>query len=136
MFAEDQTWMLAAIKAGYAKAYVPEAAVYHSHDFCMWETLQRNFDEASSFRRDFQYELQRSLGKALASAALLARRDARWLREEGVPNWQWIGQSAYMAGIELARTLGQYLGTKYQHLPKWLLENISRDQGLQRSRSI
>ena len=27
MFAEDQTWMLAAIRAGYSKAYEPEAAV-------------------------------------------------------------------------------------------------------------
>jgi rhamnosyltransferase len=135
MFAEDQTWMLAAIKAGYAKAFVPEAAVYHSHDFGVWETLQRNFDEASSFQRDFGYDMQRSLARALASAALLARRDARWLRQAGVRGGGWLKHSAYMAGIELARTLGQFLGTQYQRLPAWLLGVISRDQALQRGGS-
>lgn len=135
MFAEDQTWMLSAIKAGYAKAFVPEAAVYHSHDFGVWETLQRNFDEASSFQRDFGYDMQRSLARALASAVLLARRDARWLRQAGVRGWSWLKHSAYMAGIELARTLGQFLGTRHQSLPAWLLRVISRDQALQRGRA-
>lgn len=135
MFAEDQTWMLSAIKAGYAKAFVPEAAVYHSHDFGVWETLQRNFDEASSFQRDFGYDMQRSLARTLASAVLLARRDARWLRQAGVRGWSWLKHSAYMAGIELARTLGQFLGTRHQSLPVWLLRVISRDQALQRGRA-
>ena len=135
MFAEDQTWMLAAIKAGYSKAYVPEAAVYHSHDFGVWETLQRNFDEASSFQRDFGYEIQRSLWRALASAVLLARRDARWLRQAGVGGISWVKQSVYMAAIELARTLGQFLGTRHRRLPGWLLGVVSRDQALQRGRT-
>lgn len=135
MFAEDQTWMLAAIKAGYAKAFVPEAAVYHSHDFGVWETLQRNFDEASSFQRDFGYDIQHSLARALSSAILLARRDARWMRQAGDRGVSWLKHSAYMAGIELARTLGQFLGTRYQHLPRWLLGVVSRDQALQRGRS-
>lgn len=135
MFAEDQTWMLAAIKAGYSKAYVPEAAVYHSHDFGVWETLQRNFDEASSFRRDFGYEIQSRLWRALASAVLLARRDARWLRQAGLRGVSWVRHAAYMAAIELARTVGQLLGTRYRSLPGWLLGVVSRDQALQRGRN-
>ena len=135
MFAEDQTWMLAAIRAGYSKAYEPEAAVFHSHDFGVWETLQRNFDEASSFKRDFGYEIQRSLWRALGCAALLARRDARWLREARVDGLSWIKDSVYMASIELARTLGQFLGTRYRSLPDWLLGILSRDQALQRGRA-
>lgn len=135
MFAEDQTWMLAAIKAGHAKAFVPGAAVYHSHDFGVWETLQRNFDEASSFQRDFGYDIQRSLARALVSAALLARRDARWMRQAGDSGLSWLKHSVYMAGIELARTLGQFLGTRHRQLPGWLLGVISRDQSLQRGRA-
>ncbi|MDE2413708.1 MAG: glycosyltransferase family 2 protein [Comamonadaceae bacterium] len=135
MFAEDQTWMLAAIKAGHAKAFVPEAAVYHSHDFGIWETLQRNFDEASSFQRDFGYDVQHSLVRALGSAAALARRDARWLYQAGVRGWAWLKNAGYMAGIELARTLGQFLGTRHRGLPRWLLGVISRDQALQRGRT-
>jgi len=133
-FAEDQTWALAAVEAGYGKAYAPQAAVYHSHDFGIWETLQRNFDEARSFQRSFGYEVQRSFLRALASAGLLARRDAFWLRETGLRGWGWVEKTAYMAGIELARTSGQFLGTHHRRLPAWLLGVISRDQALQRGR--
>ena len=135
MFAEDQTWMLAAIKAGHAKAFVPEAAVYHSHDFGVWETLQRNFDEASSFQRDFGYQVQPSLARALASSVLLARRDARWMRQAGDRGASWLKHCVYMGGIELARTLGQFLGTRHRQLPLWLVGVISRDQSLQRGRA-
>lgn len=134
-FAEDQTWALAAVEAGYGKAYAPEAAVYHSHDFGIWETLQRNFDEARSFQRYFGYDMQRSLVRAWASAALLARRDAAWLRQAGQRGWGWMKKAVYMAGIELARTSGQFLGTQHRRLPAWLLGMLSRDQGLQRGRS-
>ncbi|WP_273360840.1 glycosyltransferase family 2 protein [Simplicispira suum] len=133
-FAEDQTWALSAVEAGYGKAYAPQAAVFHSHDFGIWETLQRNFDEARSFQRSFGYDMQRSSLRALASAGLLARRDAGWLREAGLRGWGWVKKSAYMAGIELARTSGQFLGTKHRRLPAWLLGIISRDQALQRGR--
>ena len=134
-FAEDQTWALAAVKAGYGKAYAPQAAVYHSHDFGIWETLQRNFDEARSFQRDFDYDMQCSLVRAWASAALLARRDAAWLRQAGQRGFGWVKNAVYMAGIELARTSGQFLGTQHRRLPEWLLGILSRDQGLQRGRS-
>lgn len=134
-FAEDQTWALAAVKAGYGKAYAPQAAVYHSHDFGIWETLQRNFDEASSFQRSFGYDIQRSLVRAWVSAAGLARRDAVWLREAGQTGWGWATRAAYMAGIELARSSGQFLGTQHRRLPRWLLGLLSRDQTLQRGRS-
>jgi len=133
-FAEDQTWALAAVKAGYGKAYAPEAAVYHSHDFGIWETLQRNFDEARSFQRDFGYDMQRSLLRAWASAGLLARRDAGWLRQAGQRGWSWVKSTIHMAGIELARTSGQFLGTQHRRLPGWLLGVLSRDQTLQRGR--
>jgi len=133
-FAEDQTWALAAVQAGYGKAYAPQAAVYHSHDFGVWETLQRNFDEARSFQRDFGYDMQRSLLRAWASAGLLARRDAGWLRQAGLRGWSWVKSTIYMAGIELARTSGQFLGTQHRRLPGWLLGALSRDQALQRGR--
>ncbi|HRL97881.1 MAG TPA: glycosyltransferase family 2 protein [Acidovorax sp.] len=136
MFAEDQTWMLAAIKAGYSKAFVPDAMVYHSHDFGVWETLQRNFDEARSFQRDFGYDIQRSLVRALVSAAALMRRDARWLYQAGLRGAAWMKTTGYMGGIELARTLGQFLGTRHRGLPKWLLRVVSRDEALQRGRSV
>lgn len=131
-FAEDQTWALRAIEAGFGKAFAPEAAVFHSHDFGVWETLQRNFDEACSFQRYFGYRVQPGMVRALASGIMLARRDAGWLREQGVRGWAGLKHMSYMALIEFARVIGQYLGTHHDRLPGWLRRSVSRDEKLQR----
>lgn len=133
MFAEDQTWALQAIRAGYGKAFAPDAAVFHSHDFGVWETLQRNFDEARSFRLYFGYRMQPGLFGTLRTALALARRDRAWLRDDGgLRGWALWRAASYMAAVELARVVGQYLGTASEQLPRWLPAMISRDQGLQR----
>ncbi len=130
-FAEDQTWALEAISAGYSKAFVPEAVVFHSHDFGVWETFQRNFDEARSFERYFGYQMQSALPSALRSSVGLARRDYLWLKQAGVRGWSLLKNSVYMGGIELARTTGQLLGTRHQSLPAWVQRLVSRDQQMQ-----
>lgn len=132
-FAEDQTWALRAIEAGYAKAFVPNAVVYHSHDFGIWETLQRNFDEARSFNLYFGYRIQDSLVQAIKSGFYLARRDLGWLRDGGLRGWRLLKNAAYMGFIEMARVAGQYLGTRHDQLPPWLLRSVSRDEQLQRA---
>lgn len=132
-FAEDQTWALRIIEAGYGKAFAPGATVYHSHDFGIWETLQRNFDESRSFNLYFGYRLQGSLVQALKSAVYLARRDLGWLRDSGLRGWRLFKNAAYMGLIEVARVAGQYLGTRHARLPAWLLRSVSRDEQLQRA---
>jgi len=132
-FAEDQTWALRAIEAGYAKAFVPQAAVFHSHDFGVLETMQRNFDEARSFARYFGYRLQPNLRSAARSALALTRRDARWLHEAGLRGGHWLRQVAQMALIESARLLGQYLGSRHERLPPALARVLSRDERLLRT---
>jgi len=44
-YAEDRQLAVDMLRAGYAKAYVPEAAVVHSHDYPPRELLRRSFDE-------------------------------------------------------------------------------------------
>ena len=78
------------------------------------------------------YRLQNSLSGALASGAQLAKRDLGWLREAGLRGWRLTKNAGYMAGIEGARVLGQFLGTRHARLPGWLLRIASRDQQLQR----
>lgn len=132
-FAEDQTWALRAIEAGHSKAFVPDAVVFHSHDFGVWETLQRNFDEARSFNLYFGYRIQDSLPRAVKSALYLAKRDFAWLRTGGLRGWRLAKNALYMSFIEMARVAGQYLGTRHDRLPAWLLRSVSRDEQLQRA---
>ncbi|RZJ62714.1 MAG: glycosyltransferase family 2 protein [Acidovorax sp.] len=132
-FAEDQTWALRAIEAGHSKAFVPDAVVFHSHDFGVWETLQRNFDEARSFNLYFGYRIQDNLPRAVKSALYLAKRDSAWLRTGGLRGWRLFKNALYMSFIEMARVAGQYLGTRHDRLPAWVLRSVSRDEQLQRA---
>jgi rhamnosyltransferase len=49
-YAEDRLLALDMLRAGYAKAYVPRAAVVHSHDYSAGEQLRRAFDEWRGLR--------------------------------------------------------------------------------------
>jgi rhamnosyltransferase len=44
-YAEDQALARAMLQAGFAKAYVPDAAVIHSHDYAALAQFRRTFDE-------------------------------------------------------------------------------------------
>ncbi len=49
-YAEDRLLALDMLRAGYAKAYVPRAAVLHSHEYTALEHLRRCFDEWRGLR--------------------------------------------------------------------------------------
>jgi glycosyltransferase involved in cell wall biosynthesis len=49
-YAEDRVLALDMLRGGYAKAYVPAAAVVHSHDYSALEELRRAFDEWRGLR--------------------------------------------------------------------------------------
>jgi glycosyltransferase involved in cell wall biosynthesis len=44
-YAEDRALAMDMLRAGYAKAYVPDAAVVHSHDYTASQQVRRCFDE-------------------------------------------------------------------------------------------
>lgn len=54
-FSEDQIWARKIIEAGYGKAYVPKAAVYHSHNYPMKEYGKRYFDDFKAVYRVHSY---------------------------------------------------------------------------------
>jgi rhamnosyltransferase len=49
-YAEDRALALDMLRAGYAKAYMPAAAVLHSHDYTALEHFRRCFDEWRGLR--------------------------------------------------------------------------------------
>jgi glycosyltransferase involved in cell wall biosynthesis len=49
-YAEDRVLAIDMLRAGYAKAFVPGAAVIHSHDYTAAEQLRRSFDEWRGLR--------------------------------------------------------------------------------------
>ena len=49
-YAEDRVLAIDMLRAGYGKAYVPAAAVFHSHDYSSTDELKRCFDEWRGLR--------------------------------------------------------------------------------------
>ena len=82
-FAEDQIWAKKVIEAGYKKAYADKAIVYHSHDFAIWETFRRSFDEASAFYRLFGYILTPNIFSGTAVVFRQSVRDFKCAFESG-----------------------------------------------------
>lgn len=126
-FAEDQIWALRIIEAGWHKAYAHDAVVYHSHDYGVFERLQRAFDEALSFRTLFGYRLgAKSVGGALLIGWRLARNDWTWGRANKAP----LGATLHRMAEDVALIVGHSLGARGDSLPRPVREWLSRDKRL------
>lgn len=132
-FAEDQLWAKLIIEAGYAKAYAHEATVYHSHNYRIFECLQRSFDESRNFRKYFSYQLAPNLIRAAKSAAGLSIRDIKYAMENRkISNIQLVRQII----VNCMLALGHYIGTRYSSLPVFVQKKLSRDERLQTIASV
>lgn len=74
-FAEDQIWAKTILEQGFKKAFAYNSIVKHSHEFGLWDTLRRSFDEAKAFNKLFGYVLTGNLISLLKSGAYLLKRD-------------------------------------------------------------
>ena len=131
-FAEDQIWARSMLEAGFAKAFHPDAWVYHSHDFGVVETARRAFDESRALHRLFGYVLVPSLRRLFAVWFYLVGRDWRWTFGAHLPIGKRLRQAALVPALSAARLVGQYLGSREAVLPEWLARSVSRDKALQR----
>jgi len=131
------------LRAGYAKAFVPAAAVLHSHDYSPGEQLRRCFDEWRGLREIYGWREPASpvrLAGRLRGALGHARREA--LREELSPARRRTMLAAVGAHNAL-RLTGALLGSRADRLPPavrrrlaavrrvWVVE-VSRAAGPQR----
>lgn len=130
-FAEDQLWARSVIEAGYAKAYAPNAVVRHSHDYRMFEKLQRSFDESRNFNLHFGYRLSPTLLGTARSFLALSRVDIGYGRNaaRGIPTAAVARRVAQNAML----VLGHFLGSHAGRIPVSLQSRLSRDQALFRN---
>lgn len=128
-FAEDQIWAQKIIEAGYKKAYARDAVVVHSHNYDLFERLQRSFDEAYAFRRLFGYELCPSVWSLVRSWLALTHRDLVYARRSGLFRAQ--THNVILAPLDnFMRLAGHYLGARGDRLPEYLRQRLSRDKQL------
>ena len=80
-YAEDHLLAQDMLRAGYAKVYVPEAAVIHSHEYSPGQWLRRSFDEARAVREVYGFALG---GRAaIHNVRGGVSGDRRWVQEHG-----------------------------------------------------
>jgi len=131
-FAEDQIFAKKIIEAGYPKSYAYDSVVYHSHDFSIWQTFQRTYEETCAFQDLFGYKICESLGQAFRNWRFLTKRDLgigvknRWFVKHPI--------TFFMRPIRnLSMCLGQYYGTKNPEFMKSRRSFFSKDQKLKNS---
>jgi GT2 family glycosyltransferase len=118
-YAEDRVLAIDMLRAGYAKAFVPQAAVLHSHRYSSREQLRRSFDEGRGLREVYGW-------REPASPARMARNlrgelgaTRRELLAAGVPSV--CRQATILAATRhhVLRLAGALLGSRAGMLPVW-----------------
>lgn len=122
-YAEDRVLAIDMLRAGYAKAYVPGAAVLHSHEYSTSEQLRRCFDEWRGLREVYGFKepaSPRHVARKLRGEIGAARRASR---ADGS-----AGASASVAALtrhHVVRLAGALLGSRAGMLPAWVRRRLS-----------
>jgi O-antigen biosynthesis protein len=120
-YSEDQAFGRAMLEAGWAKVFHPGAAVRHAHDYGPARFFRRYFDEYRGLRETTGHV--EALQPKQAARELV--RDARWMREQGMPLGARAGWLPRAAAHHAGRRLGSALGSRAECLPDRLQRALS-----------
>lgn len=127
-YAEDQAFGADMLAAGWVKAYHPDAAVLHAHDYGAVEFMRRYFDEYRGLRAATGHvEAFDPLG-ALRTVRAETAADLRWMREQGRPTGErarWAARGSVHHG---GRRVFSALGSRAERLPAPLRERLSLER--------
>jgi len=127
-YAEDRVLAMDMLRAGYAKAFVPQAVVLHSHDYTTLEELRRCFDEWRGLREIYGWREPASparLSRQLRGALGQVGRD---LAGEGVSSARRSATLAATAGRHVVRLAGALLGSRADLLPSGVRRRLSLER--------
>ena len=128
-YAEDHVLAHDMLRAGFAKAYVPSAAVIHSHEYSGWGWLRRSFDEARAVKEVYGFDDSGRLGAALLGVRGRVGSDLRWARGHPARS---NARAALLAARSLEhhamRAAGTMLGTRADRLPASAVRRLSLER--------
>jgi glycosyltransferase involved in cell wall biosynthesis len=122
-YAEDRALAMDMLRAGYAKVYVPEAPVIHSHDYSMIGWLRRSFDEARAVRDVYGCVEPADIRRNALNIWGKVGADLRWVRAHGGPRVPAL--IARSLTHHLVRTAGALLGARADGLPESIVRRLS-----------
>jgi rhamnosyltransferase len=127
-YAEDRLLALRMLDAGFAKAYVPAAAVLHSHEYGPWDLFRRYFDEFRGLRETFRHVEPLNPRRTLGVMRQQVAADRAWCRAAGAG-----GRELRLATLRSARhfairAMGSQLGSRADHLPPGIRRALSLER--------
>jgi glycosyltransferase involved in cell wall biosynthesis len=119
-YAEDQQLARDVLAAGLAKAFVPEAAVVHSHDHPPLRALRRYFDDFRGLADVYGHREPLSPRYVAARIRNDVAADRAFMRRQGLEV-----QTLRSLRHQTARALGRSLGSNADRLPAWAQRALS-----------
>jgi glycosyltransferase involved in cell wall biosynthesis len=116
-YAEDQQLAVDMLRAGYAKVFVADAAVEHSHEYSPRRRVQRCFDEWRALREVYGWVEPLTAATLRDRVLAPARDDVRWARDRGASPAMQAGLAGRAVVHHGARTAGAALGARHDRLP-------------------
>jgi glycosyltransferase involved in cell wall biosynthesis len=126
-YAEDQQLAVDMLRAGFAKAFVPDGAVEHSHEYSALARLRRCFDEWRALREVYGFVEPLRVTTVRDQVLAPAKADVRWARARGLaPSPPARAKLAARATLHhAARTAGAALGSRHDRLPEGVRRRLS-----------
>ncbi|HLB22397.1 MAG TPA: glycosyltransferase family 2 protein [Solirubrobacteraceae bacterium] len=127
-YAEDRVLAIDMLRAGYAKAFVPHAAVIHSHAYSPIEQLRRSFDEWRGLREVYGWREPAS-PRHLMSRVRGALGQARGvLKDEGLSPARRGAALARVGAHQVASLCGALLGSRCGRMPAFVRRALSLER--------
>lgn len=127
-YAEDRALALDVLHAGYAKVYLPDAAVIHSHDYGPSEQLRRSFDEWRALLEVYGWREPLGLGSQLQTLRGELGAARRELLAAGVPASERRRTLLSVATRQGLRAVGAGLGSRADRLPAAVARFLSLER--------
>ncbi len=124
-YAEDQAFARAMLASGWAKAYVPEAAVLHAHDYPPVQFMRRYFDEYRGLRSTLGHVEAFGVRSTARDVRAMVAADRAWMAQQGVEGAaarRWTGRSAVH---HTGRKVFSAIGSRAHALPPGVQRRIS-----------
>lgn len=126
-YAEDRVLAIDMLRAGYAKVFMPQAAVLHSHHYSSAQQLRRSFDEWRALREIYGWREPASPAHVLGQLRGELAQARRQLLADGVPRARGLGVLTAVARHHLASRAGAVLGSRAERLPRPARRALSLD---------
>ena len=127
-YAEDRVLAIDMLRAGYAKAFVPQAAVLHSHDYSATQQLRRSFDEWRGLREVYGWREPASPVRLMRGMRGELGATRRELLAAGIAPARRRATLATVTAHHSLRVAGALLGSRADALPPWARRQLSLER--------